>query len=319
MKTSGMKISHETLGLRPVSATCLLGESPFWHPDQQCLYWVDIPGRQICRLDPVTGLEQRWEVPAEPGCIAPSRRGGLLVAHRAGIDRFDPVAGRWLERLAEAPYDMSVQRFNDGRCDARGRFWIGTIHEPRDQAAAGLYCLEVLAGSESSGAAVSLSLRAGEVTTANGLAWSPDGSTMYWADSKAHRIDCFDFDPVTAALSGRRVWKRFPSQNETPSAQSYGGRPDGAAVDAQGCYWVALYEGARLLRLSPQGEILIDIELPVRCPTMPTFGGADLRTLYLTTASIRRSPEELTLTPWAGSVLALSVDVPGLPVAFAAA
>lgn len=309
-----MKISHQSLGLRPVSATCLLGESPFWHPQEQCLYWVDIPGRQICRLDPVSGQELRWDVPSEPGCIAPSRHGGLLVAHRNGIDRFDPVEGRCLERIVDAPYDPTLQRFNDGRCDANGRFWIGTLYEPRDQALAGLYCLE----RPGDDGPVTLTLRAGDATTANGLAWSADGLAMYWADSKTHRIDCFGFDPATGALSGRQVWKRFPNQGETPVGQPYGGRPDGAAVDIEGCYWTALYEGGRLLRLSPQGETLLDIDLPVRCPTMPAFGGSDLRTLYLTTASIKRSPEEMANTPWAGKVLALTVDVPGLPVAFAA-
>jgi sugar lactone lactonase YvrE len=311
-----MSVSAAAIGLVPVSEPCLLGESPFWHPDEQCLYWVDIPGRQICRLDPSTATERRWAVPSDPGCIAPSRRGGVLVAHRTGIDRFDPVAGQWLERLADAPYDTSVQRFNDGRCDPAGRFWVGTLHEPRDQAAAGLYCLDVDAGRSSS---ATLSLRAGEVTTANGLAWSDDGRTMYWADSKAHRIDCFDFDMASAGLSGRRVWKSFPTSEAAIPNQRYGGRPDGAAVDAEGCYWTAMYEGGRLLRLSPRGEILLDIELPLLCPTMPAFGGVDLRTLYLTTARNRRPAEELALTPWAGRVLAMSVEVPGLPVTFATA
>jgi sugar lactone lactonase YvrE len=142
---------------------------------------------------------------------------------------------------------------------------------------------------------------------------------MYWADSKAHRIDCFDFDMASAGLSGRRVWKSFPTPEEAMPNRRYGGRPDGAAVDAEGCYWTAMYEGGRLLRLSPLGEILLDIELPLRCPTMPAFGGVDLRTLYLTTARNRRSAEELALTPWAGRVLAMPVDVPGLPVTFATA
>lgn len=304
-----MKISHEHFGLRPVSDACLLGESPFWHPDQQCLYWVDIPGRQICRLDPVTGLERRWDAPSDPGCIAPSLGGGLLVALRTGIYRFDPESGQWSGPWVEAPYDTQQQRFNDGRCDAVGRFWIGTLYEPRDSAAAGLYCLDPI-GPE-------LSLRAGEVTTANGLAWSPDGRVLYWADSKAHRVDRFDFDAATGALSNRQLWKAFPTQAETPSGLSYGGRPDGAAVDVEGCYWSAMYEGGRLLRLSPSGETLLDIALPVRCPTMPAFGGNDLRTLFLTTARQRRPVQELEQTPWAGRVLAMPVDVPGLPVAFA--
>ena len=106
---------------------------------------------------------------------------------------------------------------------------------------------------------------------------------------------------------------QFEARAAASRSTDYGGRPDGAAVDAEGCYWVAMFEGARLLRLSPSGEILREVRLPVQCPTMPCFGGADLRTLYVTTATENRPAEELAAQPWAGSVLALRVDVPGLP------
>jgi sugar lactone lactonase YvrE len=154
-------------------------------------------------------------------------------------------------------------------------------------------------------------------TVSNGLAFSPDGRTLYWSDTTSHTVFAFDFDLAQGTLSRQRVLARFPRREPQQPLADYGGRPDGAAVDAEGCYWVAMFEGARLLRLSPSGEALAELRLPVRCPTMPCFGGADLRTLYVTTARAHRPADELAGEPWAGCVLQCRVDVPGLPVNFA--
>jgi sugar lactone lactonase YvrE len=137
---------------------------------------------------------------------------------------------------------------------------------------------------------------------------------MYWSDTKAHEIYAFDFDPASGELSRRRVFARFPVKDATQDLATYGGRPDGAAVDSEGCYWVAMFEGRRLLRLSPEGEIIREVVLPVQCATMPCFGGADLKTLYITTAREKRPADELAHQPHAGCVLSLRVDVAGLPV-----
>ena len=202
------------------------------------------------------------------------------------------------------PYDVAKERFNDGKADPQGRFWVGTIYEPREPALAALYCY----------AHGKLTRRAGGITVSNGLAWSPDARRMYWSDTKAHRIDCFDVDLTSGALSGRRTFAQFSQREAGQSLAAYGGRPDGAAMDVEGCYWVAMFEGARVLRLSPGGEVLRDVRLPVQCPTMPCFGGADLKTLYITTARDKRPADELARQPWAGCVLSLKLDVPGLPV-----
>jgi sugar lactone lactonase YvrE len=148
----------------------------------------------------------------------------------------------------------------------------------------------------------------------NGLAWSPDGRTLYWSDTYAHVVRAFDFDGDDGTLSGRRSFAQFAPRPADGNLAGYGGRPDGAAVDAEGAYWVAMFEGQRLLRLAPDGSVLREIVLPVRCPTMPCFGGDDLRTLYLTTARENRPAAELAAQPWAGCVLQMRVDVPGLPV-----
>lgn len=287
-----------------------LGESPFWHPQEQRLYWVDIPGRRVARVK-VDGLQVRggiehWPLDEESGCIAPVQGGGLVLALRSGIC----LARAWggpLQLLAAAPYDTGKQRFNDGKCDPQGRFWVGSLYEPKDQALGVLYMLD----------GHGLHTMQGGVTTANGLAWSPDGRTVYWADTAAHQVRAFDFDPASGQLSGPRVFQQMvpkPVGWAWGSATPYGGRPDGAAVDAEGCYWSAQYEGGRLLRLSPKGEVLAEVPTPVSCPTMPCFGGPDLKTLFITTSRQGRSAQELAQHPDAGCVFAMRVEVAGLPV-----
>ena len=289
----------------PVAAS-LLGESPFWHPDERALWWCDIPGRGLHRYHPATGAHRAWHFDTDVACAAPLAGGELLLGMRDGLWRFNPTSGQ-RAALASPPYNPAQERFNDGKADPQGRLWVGTIYEPRTPAQAALYCL----------ANGRLERRAGDVTVSNGLAFSPDGRTLYWSDTKAHKVFAFDFDGQDGSLSRQRVWASFPMLAPDQPLQQYGGRPDGAAVDAEGCYWVAMFEGARLLRLSPAGEVLSALPLPVRCPTMPCFGGDDLRTLFITTSRQNRPADELAREPWAGRVLQCRVEVPGLPVNFA--
>ena len=289
-----------------VASAALLGESPVWHPRENVLYYVDIPGRRLQCFEPRSGELRHWDFDTEVASLAPRLNGTLLLALRNGLWAFDPVSGE-RERIAEPPYDAATERFNDGKCDPQGRFWVGTIYEPRDPALASLHCF----------AKGQLTKRAEGFTVMNGLAWSPNGRTMHWSDTKTHTIYAADFDPASGTPSRRRVFVQFPVKQSGESLDRYGGRPDGAAMDAEGCYWVAMFEGQRLLRLSPEGETVRVVELPVRCPTMPCFGGPDLKTLYITSSRENRPAAELIAQPWAGCVLALDVDVPGLPVNFA--
>lgn len=289
--------------IRSVTAPALLGESPLWHPQEQVLYYCDIPGHRLHRFDPASGAAQSWQFETDVSCCTPiAGTRELLLAMRDGLWRFDPQTGQ-CQLLAAPPYDTGKERFNDGKCDPQGRFWVGTIYEPRDPPLAALYCYR---DGE-------LKRVADGITTSNGLAWSPDSHTMYWSDTKAHTIYAFDFDASTGTPSNKRVFASFPVKQLNQDLATYGGRPDGAAVDAEGCYWVAMFEGARVLRLSPAGEVLQEVKLPVRCPTMPCFGGADLKTLFITSGREKRPAEELAREPFAGSVLALQVSVPGLP------
>ncbi|HZE91539.1 MAG TPA: SMP-30/gluconolactonase/LRE family protein [Rhizobacter sp.] len=280
----------------------LLGESPLWHPTEQVLYWCDIASFALHRFDPQAASHDVWKFDTHVSACAPMRDGGLLLALRDGLWRFDPTtAQRTL--LAIAPYDKAIERFNDGKCDPQGRFWVGTVYEPRDPALAALYCF-------SHG---TLARMADGITVSNGLAWSPEGATLYWSCTKAHVIYAFDFDGASGALAHRREWATFPVKTPDQDLNTYGGRPDGAAVDVEGCYWVAMFEGQQLLRLSPEGRVVDSLALPVRCPTMPCFGGPDLKTLYITTARHNRPAAELQQQALAGCVLSLQVSVAGLP------
>ena len=291
-----------------------LGESPFWHPEEQRLYWLDIPGRQLLRTRLGTGLVDRWDLPQDPGCVAPvaGSADALVLALRDGIYRASAWGGP-LERLAPALHDVSTTRFNDGKCDALGRLWVGTIYEPRDAARAALYCLDMRASVQPA-----LRQIATGVTTANGLAWSPDAAHLYWADTPSHTVTSRAFDLEGAALGPPQVFQSFASKpSGWQSGQpGYGGRPDGAAVDVQGNYYCALFEGGRILKIAPNGTVLVEIPVPAQCPTMPCFGGPGLKTLFVTTARDKRPEAELQRWPQSGCVFAMPVEVPGLPVQF---
>jgi sugar lactone lactonase YvrE len=292
-----------------------LGESPFWHPQEGTLYWVDIPARQAKRLAP-DGSTQAWKLPSEPGCIAPIDGGGFVLALRDGIYR----AAAWqapLQLVARFNHDTATMRFNDGKADPLGRFWAGTMYEPRDLRRAELYCVDMRPDNGNEGEPL-VHLKAQNAIIANGLAWSPDAKTLYWADTPHHVIHRWDWDARSNAMHDCRVFREFDRKplGWTPGAPGYAGRPDGAAVDVEGHYWCAMFEGQRLLRLSPAGDIVETVEVPVRCPTMPCFGGADGRTLYVTSARDKRPADELQALALSGHVIATRVEVPGMPVNF---
>jgi len=286
------------LEIRPVlDVRMQLGECPIWNVTESAIYWIDIEGCAVHRFNTITNRHDSWPMPSQPGCIAFCVSGNLIVALRSGLAFLDTSSGA-LDMIANPPYDPATTRFNDGRCDAAGRLWVGTIYEPRDHPNAALFCVE-----------------RGEIrdsgkrsTVSNGVAFSPDNKTMYHSDTTSHTIRSYDFDVETGELGPEKIVRQFSKDK----SQNYGGRPDGGTVDSEGAYWSSLYEGCRLLRLSPSGDILQEIALPVRCPTMMAFGGEDLRTLFITTVSNGRSLEELQAHPLSGFLLSVRVETPGL-------
>lgn len=270
-----------------------LGECPTWSVDEQSLYWIDINAPSLNRFDPLTGRNTVWPMPEAIGSFALCEGARFVVALRSGIWLVS-AEGRPERKLAAAPYDPAHHRFNDGRADAQGRFWVGSMNEKRDASTAHLYRL---------GADLALTPMVAEVTISNGLAWSPDSRTMYHADTTTRTIHAWDFDAGAGAIANRRVFAQFAAESD---------RPDGAAVDRDGFYWSALYRGGKVVRLSPRGEMDAEFPLQAMCPTMCAFGGPDLRTLYVTTARQFRGAEELSRLPQSGGIFAMRVAVPGI-------
>lgn len=272
-----------------------LGECPRWCEREQKLYWVDINNFRLNRFDPATGKNESVTFAEEVGCYSLREQGGFVAGLRSGFVRIESFENARVTPITDPEADKPANRFNDGRCDARGRFWAGTICPKTGPEDAWLYCLE---------ADGTATRKAGPVYTANGLAFGPDNRTLYWSDTPKHLIYAFDFDLDTGSVGNRRVFHQFPHGH---------GRPDGGAVDSEGGYWSALYAGARVVRISPAGEILSEIPVPAKNPTMVAFGGPDLRTLYVTTARDGSSEKELERWPLAGDLFAVEVDVAGLP------
>lgn len=318
--TTPVQTTPQTLTLewQPVSPdTFQLGESPFWHPQEQTLYWVDIPGQKLCRANVYMGTVDSWDMPCEPGCIAPATNGGLVIARRDGVFRAQEWRGA-LELITTLPYDTTAVRANDGKCDALGRFWVGTIDEPKASRAGALFSIDCRGGRTPR-----VQQHAGDALTGNGLGWSPDGRTTYWSDTPNHVIHAWDFDVLANGLSAHRIFQQLPPkpadwQWNAPCGANglpaYRGRPDGAAVDVEGNYYAAMFEGQRICKFAPDGRLLAEIPVPAMCPTMPCLGGEDGKTLYVTTARYKRSAAELAAFPLSGCVFSTRVEVPGLPV-----
>ena len=277
-----------------LDAGALLGESPVWHAAEARLYWVDIDGRKIHRTDPVSGTDEAMDLAEQVGCIAPRAGSGLVAALENGCALID----EW--GAAPRPFGPAVladkpeQRFNDGRVDAAGRLWVGSLTSDKANPAATLYRLDPDG---------SLTEIFGRLTTSNGAAFSPDGRIFYHADTPTHAIRAYDVDAAAGTLGNGRIFHQFEFGN---------GRPDGAAVDAEGCYWSALWDGWRIVRFSPAGELLQTVELPVQRPTMIAFGGPDLQTAFVTSAGKNLTDEERKTQPHAGGIFTFRVDVPGL-------
>jgi sugar lactone lactonase YvrE len=271
-----------------------LGECPVWSGAEQVLYWVDINAPSLNRFDPATGENTVMPMPESIGCFALRAGGGFVVALRSGF-WLATADGTLTRKVGEAPYDPTHHRFNDGRCDPHGRLFAGYMNEARDANTAALVRLDpdftqtqVLSG----------------MTISNGLAWSPDGRTMYHADTPTRIVHAYDYDAASAMPSNERVFARFTADDD---------RPDGAAVDSEGCYWIALYRGGKVVRIAPDGSVLAAYAVPAMCPTMCAFGGRDLTTLYVTSARQQRDAAELARLPQSGGLFAMAVGVPGLP------
>ena len=276
------------------------GESPVWHLGEQALYWVDIPARKLCRWQAATGQVTTWLTPEMLACIAFGGSAGAWVAGmETGVYALQTQAdgGVHSQLLEQVSHLHAGMRFNDGRCDRQGRFWAGTMVMNMGLAspAGALYRLDRLHG---------LRKMLDGFITPNGLGFSPDGRTMYLSDShpSVQMIWAFDYDTASGTPSNRRV---FVDMTALP------GRPDGAAVDEDGCYWICANDASLIHRFTPEGKLDRSLAVPVKKPAMCAFGGAGLDTLFVT--SIRPEGIDLSDQPLAGGLFALRPGVRGLP------
>lgn len=277
-------------------ARAAIGESPVWSAEEQALYWVDILEPALYRRHMDSGVVRRWPMPSPIGSVGLREGGGAVVALRSGLHAldFDSCA---LELVAPNPEaDNPATRLNDGKVGPDGRFWVGSMDDERHSRPLGaLYrlgadhqCRRMLDG----------------LVISNGLAWSADGNTLYHADTGAQTIHRYDYDPASGEIDNPRLL----------AAGDVTGRPDGGATDVEGYYWSAAVSGAAINRFAPDGRLERRIELPVPRPTCPCFGGPDLKTLFVTSLRAGLGEAELAQFPLSGGVLALEVDVPGVPV-----
>ena len=277
-----------------LDAQALLGESPRWHAPEARLYWVDIDAHRIHRTDPATGATETMQLDQPVGCVAPRAGGGLVMGLKDGCALID-AWGEDPRAFGPAVLaGIAEQRFNDGCVDAAGRLWIGSVTRDKSNPGAMLFRLDP------DGA---LTPMLGGLLTSNGAAFSPDGRTFYHADTPTHALHAYAVDPATGALGDGRLFHQFEQGK---------GRPDGGTVDAEGCYWSALWDGWRVVRLSPAGEILQTVEMPVQRPSMIALGGADLCTAFVTSAGKDLSDDARAAQPHAGGLFTFRVDVPGI-------
>lgn len=278
-----------------LDAKAEIAEGPFWDQKEQKLYWVDILGKTINIYDPAAAENKIIRLEKMIGALIPtSEAGKLLAALEDGLYIIDAETAEQ-QFLVNPGSNTDQTRFNDGKCDPQGRFWVGTMDLEENRELGTLYCLDQ---------ELNLEEKLKNVKISNGLAWSLDNKTMYYIDSPTKEVLAFDYDIETAAISNRRVVISFADGE---------GVPDGMTIDAEGKLWIAHFGGAQVSRWDPEtGEKIGRVELPVSNVTSCAFGGKDLDELYITTASVGLSEEEKAEQPLAGGIFRYQAGVRGL-------
>tara|TARA_R110001583_G_scaffold157548_1_gene309486 strand:- start:7194 stop:8069 length:876 start_codon:yes stop_codon:yes gene_type:complete len=269
-----------------------LPECPTWDTNTSTLLWTDITEQEIHRFSPQTKKHTILSFNEEVGCFALREKGGFILAMRTGIF-LSNEQGEIESQVCENPNNPLLARFNDGGVDPKGRFYAGTYWGPKTYNAALLLRID---------SDLKANVIQCDILGANGLAFSPDKQWMYTSDTPNYVIYRTPLNEK-GELGLREIFKKFPIGD---------GRPDGAAIDIEGCYWTAMFDGNRISRISPKGEVLEEHTLPVRCPTMVCFGGDDMKTLYITTTRQNMDESELTNNPLSGSLFSIRTKVPGM-------
>ena len=279
-----------------LDAKAKLGEGALWQPDQQRLYWIDIKSKELHFYDPITGNDEKYLLPNEPGTVVPLKNGNCMLAFCNGIFEWNKTTEK-LTFFAENPEQAIGSRYNDGKCDPSGRLWVGTYADEKKQCA--LYRVN---GDGSVKKMVE------DVVCSNGIVWSLDKTKIYYIDTPTREVQQFDYNDSTGEISNRKIIIRFPEGV---------GNPDGSTLDAEGMLWIAHWGGACVSRWNPEtGELIGRVEVPARDVTSVAFGGAGLDTLYITTVSSWVDEETLTRYPHSGGLFAVMPGVKGIPANF---
>jgi len=271
-----------------------LGEAPYWCPEEKVIYWVDIDGKTILRLDPKSGDREVFPQPYQFGCIVKRLGGGFIAGTSDGLVRLDEnLKNPYVFSNPETGYPNN--RFNDGKCDRYGRFWVGSTDIDETEPNGALYRVN------GSGDVVQVQK---DVIVSNGLGWSPDNAVMYFTDSGRQIIYAYDFDPLSGKIANRRTFARVDEVD---------GMPDGLTVDAEGYVWSAHWGGWRVTRYDPDGNIDRVIDMPVPQVTSVAFGGENLDRMFVTTARLSLSEAELSDAPLSGGLFVVETGAVGLP------
>ncbi|GAB3541252.1 SMP-30/gluconolactonase/LRE family protein [Pontibacter brevis] len=281
-----------------LDAKARLGEGAIWHPAEKRLYWLDIEGAELHIYDPATKKDIAFQTGEKAGTVVPIKGGGVLLAMQNSIQKMDTKTGKL--SLVAKPIDDSSVRFNDGKVDPSGRFWVGTMAHDIKEGAAALYRMDK---------DKSLHQVVDNVTISNGIVWTADKKTMYYVDTPTLAVQAFDYDDKTGEISNGRVVIRIPA--------SVPGSPDGMAIDTEGKLWIALWGGGAVVRCDPAtGKIMQRVEVPAPHTTSVAFGGENLDVLYITTVREWLTPEQLAQFPKSGGLFAVKPGVRGVPAEF---
>lgn len=275
----------------------MLGEGSLWHPKEKKLYWVDIEGKLLHVYDPESRKDVQFDVGSRIGTVVPVKKGGALVALQNGIHKIDTKTGKLT--FITAPFSDTSLRFNDGKCDPSGRFWVGTLAMDRRKKGAVLYRMDRDG---------TIHLMLDSVTISNGIVWTADKKTMYYNDTPTLTVQAFDYDDKTGVITNRRVVITFPRGQ---------GAPDGMTIDTEGKLWIALWGSGTVGRYDPiTGERLQTIKVPAPNVSSCAFGGKNLEILYITTARTGVKPEKLLEFPLSGGLFAVKPGARGVPAFF---
>lgn len=278
-----------------LNSKAVLGEGALWDSECNRLYWVDIEGGLFNIFDPRTLQNKSFKLGKRIGTVVPVDNHQVLLAVEDGMVMLNTETGAWVYKLSVDIHSQG-KRFNDGKCDPQGRFWVGSMSVNDVPAAGSLYCIDE---------GFVLTEKIQGVSISNGIAWSPDGDFMYYIDTPTCEVVRYKFEAVSGDISEKKTIIQVPDGM---------GWPDGMTVDSEGMLWVALWDGFGVARFDPvTGRLMQKVYVPAPKTTSCAFGGEDLRTLYITTARVGMTESELVKYPLSGSIFYVDTEIKGLP------